>query len=88
MHSEQEDNDQSDAEQHSGSECGHREEEEEEEGGRRSDAGSPMSGAASPPSGRVSALSAHSERRYVLPGRLLQVGTLRWCEVVNGDAVY
>uniref|UniRef100_A0AAY5L220 RNA polymerase-associated protein LEO1 n=1 Tax=Esox lucius TaxID=8010 RepID=A0AAY5L220_ESOLU len=53
MHSEPEDNDQSDAEQHSGSERGHHED-EEEDGGRRSEAGSPVSGAGSPLSGRGS----------------------------------
>ncbi|XP_010894242.2 RNA polymerase-associated protein LEO1 isoform X1 [Esox lucius] len=59
MHSEPEDNDQSDAEQHSGSERGHHED-EEEDGGRRSEAGSPVSGAGSPLSGRGSAGSERS----------------------------
>lgn len=68
MHSDQGDVDHSDAEQHSGSERGHREEddeEEEEEGrGHQSDVGSPagsgMSGAGSPHSERG---SVRSDRR-------------------------
>ncbi|XP_061608056.1 RNA polymerase-associated protein LEO1 isoform X2 [Phyllopteryx taeniolatus] len=70
VHSDQAENEHSDAEQHSGSECGRRDddEEDEEDGGRRSDGGSPagsgMSGGGSPHSerGRVrSDRSVHSD---------------------------
>lgn len=66
MHSDQGENDHSDAEQHSGSERGHQDEDEDEEDrGHRSDGGSPagsgMSGAVSPRSERG---SVRSDRRY------------------------
>uniref|UniRef100_A0AAQ5YSX3 RNA polymerase-associated protein LEO1 n=1 Tax=Amphiprion ocellaris TaxID=80972 RepID=A0AAQ5YSX3_AMPOC len=66
MHSDQGENDHSDAEQHSGSEHEHRDEDEDEDdGGHRSDGGSPagsgMSGGGSPHSDRG---SVPSDRRY------------------------
>lgn len=66
MHSDREEDDRSDAEQHSGSERGRQEEDEDEDdGGHRSGGGSPASsgasGAGSPRSERG---SARSDRRY------------------------
>lgn len=67
MHSDQGDNDPSDAEQHSGSERGHQDEDEDDEDvGHRSEGGSPagsgISGAGSPRSDRG---SVRSDRRYI-----------------------
>lgn len=82
MHSDQGENDHSDAEQHSGSERGHRDEDEDDEDrGHHSDAGSPggsgMSGAGSPRSERG---SAHSERRYK--------NTATWDVLINHVLLY
>ena len=76
MHSDQEVNDHSEAEQHSGSERGHRDEDEDDEDrGRRSEGGSPagsvMSRAGSP----------HSERASVRSDRRWRTGSLYWTDI-------
>lgn len=67
MHSDQGDNDHSDAEQHSGSEQGHQNEDEDEEDvGHRSDGGSPAgSGVSGAGSARSDRGSLRSDRRYM-----------------------
>uniref|UniRef100_A0A3P8UGY1 RNA polymerase-associated protein LEO1 n=1 Tax=Amphiprion percula TaxID=161767 RepID=A0A3P8UGY1_AMPPE len=85
MHSDQGENDHSDAEQHSGSEHEHRDEDEDEDdGGHRSDGGSPagsgMSGGGSPHSDRafypeLEGLAQNSEvnMRLICPSAFLHV---------------